>query len=51
MMSVHPWFALYAKWLTRGPTNALNTLFGEYGHKAKIQRNQHGLAQVVEHVV
>ncbi len=50
-MSVHPWFALYAKQLIKGPTNALNTPPGEYDSKAKTQRNLRGPTQVVEHVV
>ncbi len=51
MMIVHPWFALYAKQLIQGPTNALNTPLGEYGCKAKTQRNLRGSAQAMEHVV
>ncbi len=50
-MSVHPWFALYAKQLIRGPTNALNTPLGEYDCKAKIQRNLRRPTQAMEHVV
>ena len=33
----------------RGKANALSVPPGEYGRKAKTQRNRRGLAQVVDH--
>ncbi len=51
MMSVHPWFALYAKQLMRGPAKTSNTPHGQYDCKAKTQRNLPRPAQVMEQVV